>query len=435
MLRIGIVAGGRIVEEKLIRPGRAVIVGEHPRSTVVVPKAELPDRRFALFGARDDGWELRFTPTMRGKLTVDGEVVALGALLERGDAHRRRSVWTIPLTEATRGKVHVGEFTFLFQLVAPPPLPARDPRRFGVRRSPPDLLFSATLVFSALVHVAALIWIQAHPPPRRVELTELPPSIRASIFLPEESAPAVEEEATPLESLDEEATPVPRDDEAPEREAATDPVEEAPSVPSDPEARLKEMGYEFILIASTYEDAGGDPVANYLDDPSGLLPDVRQALLDGNVRIARRSAEEFGPRTVTDEGLAVSDAGPVGVGGGDGGPVVKDRAAPAPQVMPGPVDAPPEVASSVAAILKPYRGRIKACYEREIKTFPDLAGKITLSWIITEDGLVQELRSELNTTGSAELDTCVRRVVQRIRFPEGGDETWVDGYPLLFSPG
>lgn len=439
MLRIGIVAGGRIVEETLTKPGRAVTVGEHPRCTVVVPKADLPDRRFALFGPRDDGWELRFTPSMRGKLTVGGEVLALGAILERGDARRRRGVWTLPLDSATRGKVHVGEFTFLFQLVTPPPLPARDPRRFSLRRSPHDFLFSATLAFSALLHVAALVWIEAHPPPRTVELMDLPAPMRQSIFLPEDPPPALEVEATPVEDIDgappQDAVPTEAPTPAPAEEPSVDPAAmSAPEAPGDPEARLKDLGYEFILLGSTHEDAGGDPVADYFGDPSGLETDVSKALLAGNVRIARRRAETRGPRRIDDDGLAVSDAGPVGVGGGGGGEVVKERVAPRPQVQPGPVDAAPEVASSVAAVLRPYRGRIKACYEREIKSYPDLAGKLTLSWVVAPDGRVGDLKAEQNSTGSDELAACVRRVVLGIQFPAGDEETWVDGYPLIFSP-
>ena len=439
MLRIGIVAGGRIVEETLTKPGRAVTVGEHPRCTVVVPKADLPDRRFALFGPRDDGWELRFTPSMRGKLTVGGEVLALGAILERGDARRRRGVWTLPLDSATRGKVHVGEFTFLFQLVTPPPLPARDPRRFSLRRSPQDFLFSATLAFSALLHLAALLWIEAHPPPLTVELMDLPAPMRQSIFLPEDPTPSLEVEATPVEDIDgdppqdavptEAPTPAPAEDPSGDPAAASEPQE-----PGDPQARLKDLGYEFILIGSTHEDAGGDPVADYLHDPSGFDSDVRKALLAGNVRVAVRTPQTRGPRTIEDNGLVVSDAGPVGLGGGDGGEVVKERVAPRPQVQSGLVDAAPEVASSVAAVLRPYRGRIKACYEREIKSYPDLAGKLTLSWVVAPDGRVGDLKAEQNSTGSDELAACVRRVVLGIQFPAGDEETWVDGYPLIFSP-
>jgi len=436
MLRIGIVAGGRIVEEKLVKPGRAVTVGEHPRSTVVVPKAELPERRFALFGARDGGWELRFTPELRGKVTVDGEVFALGALLERGDATRRRGVWTLPLGEGTRGKVHVGDFTFLFQLVAPPPLPARDPRRgFGVRRSPPDMLFLATLAFSGLLHVAGLIWIEAQPPPRKVQLTDLPEPVRQWVFAPETQEVPPEEDATPIEASDPEATPAEEPEPTPEPDAAAAGPDDVPPVEKSAEQRLADAGWEWAIVGSTYEDAKGDPVADYLDDPSGLAPDVRQALLDGNVTIGRRAPEDLGPKFRTDDdGIVASDADPRSMGGGQGGDVVKERAAPRPQVMPGPVDAAPEVASTVAAILKPYRGRIKACYEREIKTYPDLAGKLTLSWIVTVTGGVEEVVAELNTTGSGDLETCVKRVVRGIDFPAGDQETFVDGYPLIFSP-
>ena len=98
------------------------------------------------------------------------------------------------------------------------------------------------------------------------------------------------------------------------------------------------------------------------------------------------------------------------------------------------MDAPTSVTASVAEVLRPYRGRIKACYERELKSLPDLAGKITLSWGIGDAGTVTDLATEVNSTGSAELETCVRRWIGRAQFPPGAAGTWVDGYPLIFTP-
>jgi hypothetical protein len=435
MLRIGIVHSGRIIEERLIRPGRAVTVGEHPRATVVVPRAELPERRFALFGTRGDGWELRFTPAMRGKLTVDGEVVSLSTLLQGGGAHRRRSAWSIPLDARTRGKVHVGEYTFLFQLVAPPPVPARDPRMaWGVRSSKPDVLFLATLVFSALVHVAGVVWLDAHPPPRTVQLSELPPTIVQYLlpadFVPQDTEAVPDEDATPLpvEVVDDPVAPsaaaeVPEPAETPPAERSREELE----------AELRARGYGVFLIPTTNSLAGGNPIIDLVGDPSALGDDVGRALAAGTVHIPRRAPEEGLRRIESGAGLAVLDADPRGVGGGSRGALVKERSGPAVSVAPMSVAAPPEVAASVSAILRPYRGRMKACYERQLKSMPDLAGKLTLSWIITPEGRVEDLTTEVNTTDSAELAACVRQVVSRITFSPGTSDTFVDGYPLLFS--
>jgi pSer/pThr/pTyr-binding forkhead associated (FHA) protein len=44
VLRIGVVKDGKVVHERLIKPGQNVTVGESPRNTFVFPNASLPKK-------------------------------------------------------------------------------------------------------------------------------------------------------------------------------------------------------------------------------------------------------------------------------------------------------------------------------------------------------------------------------------------------------
>lgn len=78
---------------------------------------------------------------------------------------------------------------------------------------------------------------------------------------------------------------------------------------------------------------------------------------------------------------------------------------------------------------------IRACYEMQLQVKPDLAGKVTMQWMIGLDGRVQGAKVAENNTGSAKLDQCIASVLSKIHFepPQGG--VCIIRWPFVFSPG
>ncbi len=78
---------------------------------------------------------------------------------------------------------------------------------------------------------------------------------------------------------------------------------------------------------------------------------------------------------------------------------------------------------------------IRACYEMQLQVKPDLAGKVTMQWMIGLDGRVQGAKVADNNTGSAKLDQCIASVLSKIHFepPQGG--VCIIRWPFVFSPG
>src|SRR5271165_3187923 len=115
VLRIGLVAAGRILEERVVKHRTTVTVGPSEKSMFVV-QANLPPT-FKLFELVGGDYYLNFLEGMTGRVALASGITDLVAL--KGQAKRVGPAYQIRLTEEARGKVVIGETTFLFQFVAP----------------------------------------------------------------------------------------------------------------------------------------------------------------------------------------------------------------------------------------------------------------------------------------------------------------------------
>ncbi|MFH1530039.1 MAG: AgmX/PglI C-terminal domain-containing protein, partial [Pseudomonadota bacterium] len=76
---------------------------------------------------------------------------------------------------------------------------------------------------------------------------------------------------------------------------------------------------------------------------------------------------------------------------------------------------------------------IRSCYEVALQLQPDLKGKLTVKWTINLDGKVQGVQIVGNTMKNKKVETCVSKVVGRMRFmkPKGG--LCIIKWPFVFS--
>jgi len=444
ILRIGVIHNGRIIEERLIPATTAVTVGDHPKCTVVVPTDTAPAKRFELFSPRGGQYALQFTNKMHGKVSVGDSIETLATLGKKGLAKKKGTFYALPLTERNRGKVYVGDYTVLFQFVAPPPQPLR--RRNsdfrGWRWDDVDWVFLAIMLLSALLHTAAVIWIESQPPPKKLRLEDFPDRF-VKLMLPPDPPPAVEAptddgegeavvaDATPEEVAPTEAAP------AEAGEVVEEPVESA----EDRQARLEdEVSSKGLLaiIGTAGDTVSGNAVADLLSDAGSLSLDVGSALANSSgVAVARRDADQAGLRGGGGGDEAASSGELGGAGGGPGGSVAATKVEIKGNVSTGSADivsSSPEDTTSVARTMKRYTGRVKQCYEKELKGNPDLGGKVTVSFDIDTSGNVSGTQIAGNTTGNSALGDCIKNVVKRIRFvPPPEEEMEVAGYPFILA--
>jgi len=141
-------------------------------------------------------------------------------------------------------------------------------------------------------------------------------------------------------------------------------------------------------------------------------------------------------------GLGLARIGTNGIGGGlanygegKGGLRGKETA----QIGLGPGK--PEVVGSIdpeliRKVVHDHRAQIRTCYETQLTSTPNLAGKVVSAWTIDPAGLVTEAHTQESTLHDKTVETCVASKIKTWRFPipKGGGEVFVT-YPFIFTPG
>jgi TonB family protein len=77
---------------------------------------------------------------------------------------------------------------------------------------------------------------------------------------------------------------------------------------------------------------------------------------------------------------------------------------------------------------------LKDCYERQLKRFPQLQGKIVLSFEITESGKVTGASFAEDTLKNGEVKQCILERARFWRFPKPDGGSVFVQFPLLFTP-
>ncbi|HRH01015.1 MAG TPA: energy transducer TonB, partial [Polyangiaceae bacterium] len=152
VLRLGLVQGGRVLEERIIKQRTSVTVGANEKAMFVLQAQNLP-ANFKLFELIGADYYLNFIDGMNGRLALTSGITDLAAL--RGQAKKVGNAYQVRLTEDARGKVVIGDTTFLFQFVEPPPVQPRPQLPLSVRggvANEIDWTLTIIAAFSFLVH-------------------------------------------------------------------------------------------------------------------------------------------------------------------------------------------------------------------------------------------------------------------------------------------
>jgi outer membrane biosynthesis protein TonB len=449
ILRIGIIQGGRIVEERLVRKREDITIGQSAKNMFVVPSEALP-RNWLLFQVKGNQYIAHFSEGMDARIAVGNEIISLSQLKQTGKIQKKGASFELPLDDRSRGKITLADMTILFQFVTPPipqPRPQLPASVRGSMTSDLDWFFTIIAAISFLVHLSLVIYLRSVDWPRKPDIEEIPDRFVQMAKKPEEpkkeeKKKEVVEEKKDDSKKEEKKKEVVAEKKAEKKEMTAEEkakaAEEKARQDAERRARLAEQvkstGLLKLLGANTGE---GGSIADVLGK-GDVDRDQEKAFQGvGGVGVASANDQLRGIKSGgSGSGRVASVGGLRGggsiAGGGTGEAAAEKKVSGSVKSEAPAVDGELDPAM-VAKEVRTRLGAIKACYERALKRNPTLSGKVVIHWTITQAGTVSGVDVEQDTLGDAEVASCIKALVARWRFPAPAGGSVDVSFPFVFQ--
>jgi hypothetical protein len=429
-LRVGVLVGTRLVEERVFRGDARISLGRTERATLVVDDPAAP-QHLELFVLRGGVRTLTVDPQLRGRVS-DGETVRAVESFGAGA--------TVALDPRWRGRLSIGDVTLLFQFVAAQTAAPRAQLPVSIRQRPlreVDWTWnSCAAAFLAIAVAGAAYAEHVYDPVVDDDVDDVRRFVR---LMAEPSAP----ESTPAPSSTESAqgaaaaerpTTSARPSPAPDRRAggATPRPDNARDI-----ARAAASADRAAAAAiSEFQRATFGALTGALDRGAGSARDqlaqgaVQQATLEdlqrtGGVTTASRTG--IGRQTSDGPG---NDRGLCGPDCLANRAVVRTspeltsgvaprerRIAPIEVPTEQPLDGEGEVdAGAVASRIRAQIGGIRSCYERALRDNPALAGRVEVRFTLGETGRITRITPS-GLAEAPEVGACISQRLRGLAFP------------------
>jgi outer membrane biosynthesis protein TonB len=449
ILRIGIIQGGRIVEERLVRKRENITIGQSAKNMFVVPSEALP-RNWLLFEASGSQYVANFSDGMDARIAVGNEIISLAQLKQAGKIQKRGASWPLPLDERSRGKITLADMTILFQFVTPPPPQPRPQLPASVRGSAfsdMDWFFTVIAGISFLLHLILVIYLRTVDWPRKPDIEAVPDRFVQMVVKkpeekkveekkPEAKKPDEEKKVEKKKGPDEEEKKVVKKELTEEEKAKA--AEEKARLDAERRARLAEQVKSTGLLKLLGAKADGEGSIADVLGKGDVDRDQEKAFQGvGGVGVANNNDQLRGIKSGgSGSGRVASVGGLRGggsiAGGGTGAAATEKKVSGVVKSEAPAVDGELDPAM-VAKEVRTRLGAIKACYERGLKRNPNLSGKIVIHWTITQAGTVSGVDVEQDTLGDAEVASCIKSLIARWRFPAPSGGSVEVSFPFVFQ--
>ncbi|MAY80821.1 MAG: hypothetical protein CL930_08555 [Deltaproteobacteria bacterium] len=432
VLRIGVVQDGKVVHERLIKPGQSVTIGESPRNTFVFASKVIP-KRFTLFQAKGGKYFLNLVDGMGGKIASDSQVSDVAELSKGAGSGKKSDSSVLPLVDRSRGKVVIGNVTVLFQFVPAPPESARMVNRQDFRPKlfdEDDPVFVGSLAVFMAMAAVLMIYVWSTPPSEMETMEELPDRF-VEILTPQEEEP---EEVTPVEELvtdagkevekevEKEKAKEKKPEKKPESEAEKKAAEAARTAKKREDVIAKSKLLT-ALIGTRGDTDSNSMVEDLFADRDASIGSIQDALqgVDG---VAVATSDAMGVKKGGSGGREDAKIGDLAKSGGgdakvDSGPATKVTGK---ATLKGMDAGSSEHAGSITSVVKKKKGQVQYCYELRLKENPNIGGRLAISVEIA-GGRVTNVRIDDNKTGDKAIESCVIGKVRRWRFDAAVSES------------
>lgn len=435
VLRIGVVQAGRVSEERIIKQRTHVTVGPSEKNMFVITTSSVP-ATFRLFELVGNDYHLNFLDGMTGRIALPTGISDLSVL--KGQARRTtQGAYQIRLTEDSRGKVVIGDTTFLFQFVAPPPIQPKPQLPVAVLRGASSIDWNTTIIaaISFLIHFLLLgsIYSDWLDP-----VVDDEASVSGVIDSLKSLPPPPPVEDKPEEKADDsaKADKAPEKAPAPAAAAAPGPKGPAAGAMSDKQAAALHNELDQLEMQTLGALASSGPAT------AGVLKgsEVATSALDQAAASSAGIGAGTGDLKLGSGGGAIRPGmgGTLaGIGssgrttGTEGGGTAVKVAGPKGNANVGGANVSGGTVSNASRVVAGMRAGFRACYQRGLSENPDAAGAITLTIRVGPGGEVQSVGG---SSGSlpASVVACVKARAQAAQFdaPEGGSA--VISVPVTF---
>jgi len=441
ILRIGVVQGGKVIDERLIKDRGHVTIGPSEKAMFVVPTRQLPPN-FRLFEMIGGEYYLNYLEEMNGRVALKTGVSDLSGLSAQAKTvsaggfrfHR------VKLTEDSRGKVVAGETSFLFQFVVPPPIQPKPQLPVSVKKGMAgDIDWFTTIVaaFSFLFHFffVALVYSDWMDPvvDDEVAVSQLIESIKK---LP---PPPPMERPQAMVDLDSTANAA-TDDSASKSKGKGSGKGKGKAVgkgkaKAAADARAAAIADELAeLNVQTLGAMGTGGVATEgvlgsSDVPTGLLDDAARSGMGagtgctGGLKLGGAGGGTLRPGAVGG-GRGLKDIGETGgqsTGGAQATGKKKKVAGPKGSAIVGGAGVSGGAVANASSVVARMRGRFRRCYQTGLNSNPEMQGSVTLTAKVGPNG---EVLGVGGGGGGAlgPIVGCLKAVVAGAQFapPDGG---------------
>lgn len=438
----------RIYHPQVVPPTNTFTLGEDPKSDVwVVPELLGGGTRVPLVEADAQGSRINVLPGMTGRINLPD-----GTEQDLLEFAQGRS--SLGLPAGARVRAHIGEFSFLVNSVLPGRLPL----------IPGDTDWASVVYtgFSFLVHAVFMFLVYFIPPdPRSLSLDMLAEDNRFVRYIlepPEIQQEEVEDWVNQNNQDDEQGGKGKRHKGEEGQMGRQDAKKsdnrygiKGPADNPDPHMareRAKEYAATGGILAALQTNAPTSPFGR--DTALGNDPENALGALMGNQIGDNFGYGGLGLRGTgrggggTGEGtIGLGNLNTIGHGGGGGSGSgygrgaggLRGRRASVPTIRTGTAAVQGSLSKEVIRrYIRRHINQIRYCYEQQLARRPDLAGRVSVRFVITPSGAVSSSSVAGSTLGEPTAEACVARAVQRIAFPqpEGGGVVIVT-YPFMFQ--
>ncbi len=432
VLRVAVVVDDLVCDEVHQSAAAPMSVGSHISSDVILFGSRAP-RKHSLFDYRQGHYFLDVPPHVKGKISLGKKAMTISAMRKRfGKGDKLR----VKLSPRAKGKLMIGESQILFQFDKPKPIPPTLP--FPKQFKPTLDQFwgkreQASIAAPAAVLGSYFVWAGASDYEDSFDVDELDERFIQAMGItkkPEEPPPPDEEEEDELAQEDEDKEEEVKEDK-PKPEKKLDKKPEKFSEKAV--AKARSVGVARVL--GTYGGPGEGTVFDVIESTEN---DLGALFAQGMTTTTLAQGGDIGPfvpggegidsfgTAVENRGLTTSE-GPELEKNTKKERKVKGRAKASKTDIFGDVDK-----KKLRAYINRRTSALQSCYERALRTAPDLAGKMTYTIEIGMMGNVTRVAVEEDTLGSGAVKGCTTGKIRGWRFPKAEDTAEVT-FSVIFS--